>query len=151
MSLVLLTVLLRLNNACEEQDFHLIYQVFHPWLRLVLVPETPCNSISSVSHAVSPLKHTYGMHIAQVHTNIMNSRTSTITHVVEHSTRLYDCKSYILNRIYKLVTEAKMMILFPVYLKHINHHLFSCRQLNDNELKTLPSGIFSNLRYLGFL
>ena len=151
MSLVLLTVLLRLNNACEEQDFHLLYQVFHPWLRLVLVPETPCNSISSVSHTVSPLKHTYGMHIAQEHTNLMNSCTSTITHFVEHSTRLCDCKSYILNRIYKLVTEAKMMILFPVYLTHINYHLFSCRQLNDNELKTLPSGIFSDLRYLRYL
>ena len=93
--LVLLTVLLRLNSACEEQEFHLLYQVFHPWLRLVLVPETPCNSISSVSHTVSPLKHKYGMHTAQVHTNLMNSRTSTITHFVEHSTRLYDCKSYI--------------------------------------------------------
>ena len=151
MSVVLLTVLLRLNNECEEQDFHLLYQVFHPWLRLVLVPETPCNSISSVSHTVSPLKHTYGMHIAQEHTNLMNSCTSTITHFVEHSTRLYNCKSYILNRIYKLVTEAKMMILFPVYLTHINYHLFSCRQLNDNELKTLPSGIFSDLRYLWYL
>ena len=81
----------------------------------------------------------------------MNSRTSTITHFVEHSTRLYDCKSYILNRIYKLVTEAKMMILFPVYLIHINYHLFSCRQLNDNELKTLPSGIFSDLSSLWIL
>ena len=85
------------------------YQVFHPWLRLVLrawiVPETPCNSISSVSHTVSPLKHTYGMHIAQEHTNLMNSCTSTITHFVEHSTRLYNCKSCILNSINKLVTE----------------------------------------------
>ena len=149
--LVLLTVLLRLNNECEEQDFHSLYQVFRPWLRLVLVPETPCNSISSVSHTVSPLKHTYDMHVAQEHTNLMNSCTSTITHFVEHSMRLYDCKSYILNRIYKLVTEAKMMILFPVYLTHINYHLFSCRQLNDNELKTLPSGTFSDLRYLRYL
>ena len=148
MSLVLLTVLPRLNNACEEQDFHLLYQVFHPWLRLVLVPETPCNSISSVSHTVSPLKHTYGMHIAQEHTNLMNSRTSTITHFVEHSTRLYDCKSYILNSIYQLVTKNDF---FPVYLTHINYHLFSCRELNDNELKTLPSGIFSNLSSLGSL
>ena len=145
MSLVLPTVLLRLNNACEEQDFHLLYQVFHPWLRLVLVPETPCNSISSVSHAVSPLKHTYGMHIAQEHTNLMNSCTSTITHFVEHSTRLYDCKSYILNSIYKLLTENDFVFI------HINYHLFSCRQLNDNELKTLPSGIFSDLSSLIFL
>ena len=61
LSLVLLTVLLRLNNPCEEQDFHLLYQVFHRWLRLVLVPETLCNSISSVSHTVSRLKHTYGI------------------------------------------------------------------------------------------
>ena len=139
-SLVLLTVLLRLNNASEEQDFHLRYQVFHPWLRLVLVPETPCNSISSVSHTVSPLKHTYGMHIAQVHTNIMNSCTSTITHFVEHSTRLYDCKSYILNSIYKLVTDFVLI--------RINYHLFSCRDLNDSELKMLPSGIFSDLSSL---
>ena len=80
-------------------------------LRLVLVPETPCNSISSVSHTVSPLKHTYSMHIAQVQTNLMNSRTSTITHFVEHSTRLYDCKSYILNSIYKLVTENDFVLI----------------------------------------
>ena len=112
MSVVLLTVLLRLNNEWEEQDFHLLYQVtFHPWLRLVLVPETPCNSISSVSHTVSLLKHTYGMHKAQEHTNLMNSCTSTITHFVEHSTRLYDCKSYILNSIYKLVTENDFVLI----------------------------------------
>ena len=142
MSLVLPTVLPRLNNACEEQDFHLLYKVFHPWLRLVLVPEIPCNSISSVSHTVSPLKHKYGMHIAQEHTNFMNSCTSTTTHFVEHSTRLYDCKSYILNSIYKLLTENDFVFIY------INYHLFSCRQLNDNELKTLPSGIFSDLSSL---
>ena len=114
-------------------------------LRLVLVPETPCNSISSVSHTVSPLKYTYSMHIAQVQTNLMNSRTSTITHFVEHSTRLYDCKSYILNSIYKLVTENDFVFI------NINYHLFSCRQLNDNELKTLPPGIFSGLSSLDYL
>ena len=146
LSLVLLTVLLRLNNACEEQDFHLLYQVFHPWLRLVLVPETPCNSISSVSHTVSRLKHTYCIHIAQEQTNLMNSRTSTITHFVEHSTPLYDCKSCILN-----LQTGHWKFFFPVYLTHINYHLFSCRELNDNELKTLPSGIFSNLSSLGSL
>ena len=32
-------------------------------------------------------------HIPQEHTNLMNSRTPSITHFVEHSTRLYDCKS----------------------------------------------------------
>ena len=120
-------------------------QVSHPWLRLLLLPETPCNSISSVSHTVSRLKRTYG--IAQEHTNLMNSRTSTITHFVEHSTRLCDCKSYILNSIYKLVT--KYDFFFPVYPTQINYHLFSCRDLYDNELKTLPSGIFSrSLVYL---
>ena len=118
-------------------------KVSHPWLRLLLLPETPCNSISSVSHTVSRLKRTYG--IAQEHTNLMNSRTSTITHFVEHSTRLYDCKSYILNSIYKLLTENDFVFI------HINYHLFSCRQLNDNELKTLPSGIFSDLSSLWFL
>ena len=102
-----------------------------------------------IPYGISTEAHVW--HIAQEHTNSMNSRTSTITHSVEHSTRLYDCKSYILNRIYKLVTEAKMMILFPVYLTHINYHLFSCRQLNDNELKTLPSGIFSDLSSLCYL
>ena len=49
---------------------------------------------------------------------------------------------------YKLATENDF---FSVYLTHINCHLFSCRQLNDNELKTLPSGIFSNLYYLRYL
>ena len=114
---MLLTVLLRLNNACEEQDFHLLYQVFHPWLRLVLVPETPCNSISSVSHTVSPLKHTYSMHIAQVHTNLMNSRTSIITHFVEHSTRLYDCKSYIIFWI--AFTNWWPKMIFFLFISHI--------------------------------
>ena len=147
MSVVFLTVLLRLNNECEEQDFHLLYQVFHSWLRLVLVPEAPCNSISSASipYGVSTDWHTYGMHKAQEHTNLMNSCTSTITHFVEHSTRLYDCKSYILNSIYKLVTENDFVLI------HINYHLFSCRRLNDNELKTLPSGIFSDLSSLRYL
>ena len=32
-------------------------------------------------------------HIPQEHTNLMNSRTPSITHFVEHSTRVYDCKS----------------------------------------------------------
>ena len=117
-------------------------------LRLVLVPETPCNSISSVSHTVSPLKHKYGTHIASgtnQFSELPVSRTSTITHFVEHSTRLYDCKSYILNSIYKLVTENDFVFI------HINYHLFSCRQLNDNELKTLPSGIFSDLSSLSYL
>ena len=114
LSLVLLTVLLRLNNACEEQDFHLLYQVFHPWLRLVLVPETPCNSISSVSHTVSRLKHTYCIHIAQEQTNLMNSPTSTITHFAEHSTRLYDCKSCILN-----LQTGDWKFFFFLFISHI--------------------------------
>ena len=42
----------------------------------------------------------------------VDSRTSTITHFVEHSTRLYDCKSYILNRFYKLVTKNDIFFLF---------------------------------------
>ena len=42
----------------------------------------------------------------------VDSRTSTITHFVEHSTRLYDCKSYILNSIYKLVTKNDIFFLF---------------------------------------
>ena len=142
MSLVLLTVLPRLNSACEEQDFRLLYQVFHPWLRLVFVPETP-QHFFRIPHGVATEAHV--CHIAQEHTNLMNSRTSTITHFVEHSTRLYDCKSYILNSIYKLVTENDFVFI------HINYHLFSCRQLNDNELKTLPSGIFSDLSSLYYL
>ena len=32
-------------------------------------------------------------HIAQEHTNLMNSRTPRLIHFVERSTRLYDCKS----------------------------------------------------------
>ena len=72
--------------------------------------------------------------------------TFTFTlHFSEHSMRLYDCKSYILNSIYKLVTENDFVFI------HINYHLFSCRQLNDNELKTLPSGIFSDVSSLEYL
>ena len=43
------------------RNFTLLYQVVHPWLRVVLVPETPCNIISSVSHTVSRLKHIHGI------------------------------------------------------------------------------------------
>ena len=32
-------------------------------------------------------------HIGKEDTNLINSRTPTITHFVEHSTRLYNCKS----------------------------------------------------------
>ena len=44
----------------------------------------PYNGISTEAHA---------WHIVQKHTNVMNSRTPSITHFVEHSTWLYDCKS----------------------------------------------------------
>ena len=44
------------------RNFTVLYQVVHPLLRVVLVPETPCNSISSVSHTVSRLKHTHEAH-----------------------------------------------------------------------------------------
>ena len=114
---MLLTVLLRLNNACEEQDFHLLYQVFHPWLRLVLVPETPCNSISSVSHTVSPLKHKYGMHIASGTNQFRELPHTTITHFVEHSTRLYDCKSYIIFWI--AFTNWWPKMIFFLFISHI--------------------------------
>ena len=46
---------------------------------------------------------------------------------------------------YKLATEN---VFFSAYLTHINCDLFSYRYLNDNELKTLPSGIFSSLSSL---
>ena len=49
---------------------------------------------------------------------------------------------------YKLATENDF---FSVYLTHINCDLFSCRYLNDNELKTLPSGIFLDLTALEIL
>ena len=35
----------------------------------------------------------HAWHIGKEHTNLMNSCTPTMTHFVEHSTRLYDCKS----------------------------------------------------------
>ena len=43
------------------RNFRVLYQVVNPLLRIVLVPETPCNSISSVSQTVSRLKHTHGI------------------------------------------------------------------------------------------
>ena len=146
LSFVLLKMLLRLNNACEEQDFHLLYQVFHPWLRLVLVPQTPRNSISSVSHTYGISTEAHVWHIAQEQTNLMNSRTSTITHFVEHSTRLHDCKM-----LHFEFTNWLLNFFFFFFFTHINYHLFSCRWLNDNELKTLPSGIFSDLSSLRYL
>ena len=78
------------------------------------MPETP-QHFFRIPYGVATEAHVW--HIAQEHTNLMNSPTSTITHFVEHSTPLYDCKSYILNSIYKLVTENDF---FPVYLTHIN-------------------------------
>ena len=74
----------------QEQDLHLLYQVVHPWLRLVLVPETP-QHFFCIPYGIST--QALAWHIAQEHTNLMNSRTPSITHFVEHSTRLYDCKS----------------------------------------------------------
>ena len=131
----------------------------YPLLRVVLVPETPCNSISSVSHTVSRLKHTHEAHQSSTSSpglfpqkmggkNPGDEVAPAITHFVEHSTRLYDCKSSIMDSFYKLATENDF---FSVYLTHINCDLFSCRYLNDNELKSLPSGIFSNLFSLRIL
>ena len=131
----------------------------YPLLRVVLVPETPCNGISSVSHTVSRLKHTHEAHQSSTSSpglfpqkmggkNPGDEAAPAITHFVEHSTRLYDCKSSIMDSFYKLATENDF---FSVYLTHINCDLFSCRYLNDNELKSLPSGIFSNLSSLRIL
>ena len=44
--------------------------------------------------------------------------------------------------------SSRHRVISSIYLTHINYHLFSCRELNDNELKTLPSGIFSDLSSL---
>ena len=43
------------------RNFTVLYQVVHPLLRVVLVPETPYNSISFVSHTVSRLTHSHGI------------------------------------------------------------------------------------------
>ena len=45
----------------------------------------------SVPYGISTEAH--ACHIGKEHTNLMNSCTPTMTHFVEHSTRLYDCKS----------------------------------------------------------
>ena len=45
----------------------------------------------SVPYGISTEAHAW--HLGKEHTNFMNSGTPTITHFVEHSTRLYDCKS----------------------------------------------------------
>ena len=45
----------------------------------------------SVPYGISTEAHAW--HIGKEHTNLMNSCTPTMTHFVEHSTRLYDCKS----------------------------------------------------------
>ena len=91
LSLVWLTVLLRLNNV-----------------RGTRIPFTLSSGPSLVKARIcarDPVQQhffcvPYGIstealawHIAQEHTNLMNSRTPSITHFVEHSTRLYDCKS----------------------------------------------------------
>ena len=44
----------------------------------------------SVPYGISTEAHAW--HLGKEHTNLMNSGTPTITHFVEHSTRLYDCK-----------------------------------------------------------
>ena len=51
-----------IHGGAYFRNFTVLYQVVHPLLRVVLVPETPCNSISSVSHTVSRLKHTHEAH-----------------------------------------------------------------------------------------
>ena len=45
----------------------------------------------SVPYGISTEAHAW--HIGKEHTNLMNSCTPTMTHFVEHSTWLYDCKS----------------------------------------------------------
>ena len=45
----------------------------------------------SVPYGISTEAHAW--HIGKEPTNLMNSRTPTITYFVEHSTWLYDCKS----------------------------------------------------------
>ena len=90
-SLVLLTVLLRLNNV-----------------RGTRIPFTLSSGPSLVKARIcarDPVQQyffcvPYGIltealawHIAQEHTNLMNSRTPRLIHFVERSTRPYDCKS----------------------------------------------------------
>ena len=50
------------HGGAYFRNFTVLYQVVHPLLSVVLVPETPRNSISSVSHTVSRLKHTHEAH-----------------------------------------------------------------------------------------
>ena len=52
-----------------------------------------------------------------------------------------------MNSFHKLATKND----FSAYLTQINRLFFSCRDLHDNKLKTLPSGIFSDLVSLGQL
>ena len=50
-----------IHGGAYFRNFTVLYQVVHPWLRVVLVIETPCNSISFVSHTVSRLKDSHGI------------------------------------------------------------------------------------------
>ena len=90
-SLVLLTVLLRFNNVGGTR----IPFTLSSGPSLVKARICARDPVQQYFFYVPNGISTEGVawHIAQEHTNLMNSRTPSITHFVEHSTRLYDCKS----------------------------------------------------------
>ena len=128
-SLVLLTVLLRPNNV-RGTRFPFTLSSGPSLVKARICARDPVQQhFFCVPYGVSTEAHVWYAY-----------RTGTY-----QFTQLYDCKSYILNSIYKLLTENDFVFIY------INYHLFSCRLLNDNELKTLPSGIFSDLSSLWYL
>ena len=49
------------------------------------------------------------------------------------------------DKMWIVFTNWRPKMIFSAYPTQINCHFFSCRNLNDNKLKKLPSGIFSGL------
>ena len=93
-SLVLLTVLLRLNNV-RGTRIPFTLPGGPSQVKARICARDPLQQyFFCVPHGVCRIStEAPAWHITQEHTNLMNSRTPSITHFVEHSTWLYECKS----------------------------------------------------------
>ena len=91
LSLVWLTVLLRLNNVRGTRSPFTLSSGPSLVKARICAKDPVQQYFFCVPYGIST--EVLAWHIAQEHTNLMNSRIPSITHFVEHSTRLYDCKS----------------------------------------------------------
>ena len=88
-SLVLLTVLLRFNNVGGTRIPFTLSSGPSLVKARICARDPVQQYFFYVPYGISTEAHAW--HLGKEHTYLMNSGTPTITHFVEHSTRLYDC------------------------------------------------------------